>query len=115
MTYAKDKPRFGHNEAQRRPPNQPTIQPACMSRSELDSWLDVARYVNNGTADPCSDCIAPFAAEMRAEGRCNGIPGLVRKRSRKEDTADRRRFRLIYIRQRLVSLGIDAAHAERVV
>lgn len=107
---------FGQNDALRRrgPVGPPPVEPACMTRAELDSWREVAGYVNNGTADPCTDCLPDWAAEMRAEGRCNGIPGLIRKASRKPETPERIRGRLFYITQRCRALGIDPAHAERV-
>jgi hypothetical protein len=97
-----------------RAPVDPPVIPACMDDDELGLWQEVAAVVNNGTADPCTDCLPAFAAMMREEGRCNGIPGLGRKPSRLPDTPDRVRARIAWFRRRCVSMGIDAAHAERV-
>lgn len=60
-------------------------KPACMSQREMDEWLEAAyevkarsgsgrRYTDLGIT-PCRDCTRSFANEMRAEGRCDGVPG----------------------------------------
>ena len=51
--------------------------PACMDAGELAGWRDRnARLLPFRRAErPCEDCLLGFAAEMRAEGRCNGEPG----------------------------------------
>lgn len=51
---------------------------ACMDDQEWAEW--VARnplYIGDtaATARPCTDCPLGFAADMRAQGRCNGTPG----------------------------------------
>jgi hypothetical protein len=38
----------------------------CVSDAERNAWQD--------GADPCDDCLAGFAVEMRAAGRCDGSP-----------------------------------------
>lgn len=48
--------------------------PLCMEPDEWVHWQ--ATNPSNAMAGrPCSDCPADFAAEMRAEGKCNGTPG----------------------------------------
>lgn len=49
---------------------------ACMTADEWTAWQDTNRRINQGSQAPrpCSDCTLGFAAEMRAEGRCNGSP-----------------------------------------
>jgi hypothetical protein len=53
--------------------------PACMEPGEWAHW----RSLNPRLPDevfaprPCTDCPLGFAADMRAEGRCNGAPGAV--------------------------------------
>ncbi len=53
--------------------------PACMTPDELALWNEAAAYLRNwggrATLDPCADCTVAFSDEMRALGRCNGIPG----------------------------------------
>ena len=95
-------------------PVTPPVDPTCMSAGELALWREVAGWVNGGTADPCTDCLPAWAAEMRALGRCNGIPGLIRKPSRLPDTPDRLRGRLAWYRSRCIRLGIAPDHATRV-
>jgi hypothetical protein len=51
--------------------------PACMEPDELAAWeemRDRSTAYHDRTARPCHDCLAGFAAEMRAIGRCNGTP-----------------------------------------
>jgi hypothetical protein len=52
------------------------VTPDCMTPSELKSWAAANNLIHpRHRADlPCRDCPAAFAAEMRAEGRCNGTP-----------------------------------------
>lgn len=50
-------------------------EPLCMTADDYADW----RVFNGRTASqrvplPCSDCPASYAAEMLAEGRCNGTP-----------------------------------------
>lgn len=50
--------------------------PLCMDAAEWAEWR--ARnpiYLSEAVARPCEDCLLGFAADMRAEGRCNGTPG----------------------------------------
>lgn len=91
----------------------PPPDPACMEPDELARWREAAALIRyeEATNDPCQDCLAPFAASMRAIGRCNGIPGSTRRP--RLATAESR-FRRLYFRDRCVQLGIDPAHAERV-
>jgi hypothetical protein len=50
-----------------------TWAPACMSDEEWATWRS-SGYLRLGDR-PCSDCPLGYAAEMRAQGRCNGTPG----------------------------------------
>ena len=50
---------------------------ACMEPDEWADWQRLNRSIaNHGdqASRPCSDCLLGFAADMRAEGRCNGQP-----------------------------------------
>lgn len=49
---------------------------ACMSDEEWTAWSESnERLVGKAHAvSPCVDCLPSFAAEMRADGRCNGVP-----------------------------------------
>lgn len=49
--------------------------PACMEPGELADWERLNHTaMSMRAALPCADCLPSFAAEMRAEGRCNGTP-----------------------------------------
>ena len=48
--------------------------PLCMEPDELARWQEMQVRSRDLTARPCADCLAGFAAEMRAVGRCNGTP-----------------------------------------
>lgn len=48
------------------------IRPACMDDDEYAGWTRL--NVASRTASPCDDCLAGFAADMRAIGRCDGTP-----------------------------------------
>ena len=52
-------------------------EPACMDPDEWAAWRSLNGRVSGSqrAARPCSDCLLGYAAEMRAEGRCNGTPG----------------------------------------
>ncbi len=54
----------------------PAFTPACMEPDELASWQEMNdRVLRQGRGViPCMDCLAGFAAEMSAVGRCNGTP-----------------------------------------
>lgn len=53
----------------------PTWAPDCMDADEFASWQQANRSSGKGRAErPCDDCPASYAAEMRAENRCNGVP-----------------------------------------
>jgi len=53
--------------------------PLCMDADEFETWSTTAKgwKTPNGRWEmrPCTDCPLSFAAEMRAEGKCNGTPG----------------------------------------
>ena len=57
--------------------------PACMDAVEWAEWGARNPLANIPEADqvarPCEECPIGWAADMRAEGRCNGIPGGSRK------------------------------------
>lgn len=53
---------------------------ACMSADEQTDWDGFNRQVARPSRSPCVDCFLAFATEMRAEGRCNGVPGRARPR-----------------------------------
>lgn len=56
----------------------PPLKPLCMSDDEYQSWQTANDNIyskRNQAPDPCHDCTRAFAAEMRAEDRCDGIPG----------------------------------------
>lgn len=51
--------------------------PLCMEPDEFAGWHEMRDRSTSGSdraAIPCADCLAGFAAEMRAVGRCNGAP-----------------------------------------
>jgi hypothetical protein len=51
-------------------------RPRCMTDEEYDSWSSKNAPMTLGKAlRPCADCPLGYAADMRAEGRCNGTPG----------------------------------------
>lgn len=52
--------------------------PLCMTADEWADWRAHVSFTGHHTeqaARPCDDCPLGFAADMRAEGRCNGTPG----------------------------------------
>lgn len=52
-------------------------EPLCMDHDEWEAWQGTNRrltYQGDQAARPCADCLLGYAAEMRAEGRCNGEP-----------------------------------------
>lgn len=52
--------------------------PACMGPDEWADWRAANPFtgrMHEQVARPCEDCLLGFAADMRAEGRCNGTPG----------------------------------------
>jgi hypothetical protein len=51
--------------------------PLCMSADEFAAWREMNGRITGRDrgSRPCDDCPLGFAAEMRAEGRCNGTPG----------------------------------------
>ena len=87
--------------------------PACMSTDELAGWRAQAEHDKPSTEDPCADCTIAFHLEMRAEGHCNGIPGLARK-GRVRSSKAAIMARIYHFRRVLVDMGLDPAHAESV-
>ena len=70
-----------------------------MTDREARDWLDAALAASRGSSvrvpsSPCADCHAAFAAEMRAEGRCDGEPGPATHRPGASVTSERRREQL---------------------
>lgn len=51
--------------------------PACMADREWALWrkVNARTSAQDRAVRPCADCPISFALEMRAEGRCNGLPG----------------------------------------
>jgi hypothetical protein len=49
--------------------------PLCMEQGDWAHWQRMNPSISDLAARPCSDCPVGFAAEMRAEGKCNGTPG----------------------------------------
>ena len=52
-----------------------------MTPDELALWHEQAARVRSlfdrrAATDPCADCTVAFSDEMRAQGRCNGTPGV---------------------------------------
>lgn len=47
-----------------------------MTPDEYRAWADIPSNIRDRTTEPCYDCTAEFAREMRAESRCNGEPGV---------------------------------------
>ncbi len=64
-------------------------EPTCMDAEDWAAWQTMNRSLGkeNQAPRPCTDCLAGYAAEMRAEGRCNGQPA---GDHREEDTVDDR-------------------------
>ena len=91
----------------------------CMTPDEWAEWQEHNRVAGPKRADaPCDDCLIGFAIEMRAEGRCVGIPAgapegdapLPPRRRRATPTGtDRRRAEAL----RLYSLGMSQAEIGR--
>lgn len=59
------------------------VQPACMTREEVAYW----RRLNPGD-NPCADCETWFAAQMDAQGKCNGTPGYQPRKTRPQSRLD---------------------------
>lgn len=57
----------------------PDWTPLCMDADELAHWQNsndcMPDYGGLHAATPCTDCTLGYAAEMRAIGKCNGVPG----------------------------------------
>lgn len=93
---------------------------ACMDDDEIEAWRTAAMQVRMRgaaaqTLDPCIDCLASFAEQMRSEGRCNGIPGMARRLNRADPPSrDVVQMRRAYLRRVCHRLGIDVAHADLV-
>lgn len=53
--------------------------PACMTAEEHRLWIEANGLLNDHlqARRPCEDCPIAWADERRAEGRCNGTPGLI--------------------------------------
>lgn len=51
------------------------MTPLCMTPDELAAWEDANSVLSSPAPSPCQDCPLAFAAQMRAEGCCNGEPG----------------------------------------
>ncbi|MGO9205636.1 MAG: hypothetical protein ACLQBX_05500 [Candidatus Limnocylindrales bacterium] len=51
-------------------------RPACMTPGELARWSEANLLFggSNRAGSACEDCTPAFAAEMRVEGRCDGMP-----------------------------------------
>lgn len=52
-------------------------EPQCMEPDEWTAWQGTNRRLtlhDDQAARPCADCLAGYAADMRAQGRCNGDP-----------------------------------------
>lgn len=64
-------------------------EPTCMDAEDWAAWQTMNRSLGkeNQAPRPCTDCLAGYAAEMRAVGRCNGQPA---GDHREEDTVDDR-------------------------
>lgn len=65
----------------------PAWAPACMDAAEWALWEGANRGLNGSwrAARPCADCPIAHAADMRAEGRCNGTPEGVAEEPIEED------------------------------
>ena len=48
---------------------------ACMTPDERHLWELANAQVRSPAPRPCADCPAAWARRLRAEGRCNGMPG----------------------------------------
>lgn len=56
----------------------PAWAPACMDADEWALWERANRSINSSierATRPCADCPLGYAADMRADDRCNGTPG----------------------------------------
>ena len=64
-------------------------EPTCMDADDWAAWQAMNRSLKkeNQAPRPCTDCLAGYAAEMRAVGRCNGQPA---GDHREEDIVDDR-------------------------
>ena len=55
------------------------MKPACMNPAEYERWTFWNQRIvvqHEMASTPCQDCQDPeYVAEMRAEGRCDGVPG----------------------------------------
>ena len=76
-----------------------------MTEEEHADWLeaaDYARTIGGGGrgnrplgSRPCQDCTRDFAAEMRFEDHCDGVPGVWREM----DATERREYRCMESRR----------------
>ena len=48
---------------------------ACVTPDDPDLWELANAQTHPPAMRPCADCPAPWARSMRAEQRCNGMPG----------------------------------------
>jgi hypothetical protein len=73
---------------------------ACMSDDEWATWSESNdRLVGKAHAAlPCQDCLPAFAAEMRAEGRCNGTPRETEKEPMLDDRDELARRQIAAVR-----------------
>jgi hypothetical protein len=65
------------------------MKAACQEEWEYALWAAANRAVSNPSASPCHDCLAPFASEMAAEGRC--VPDVRSGRPRTGNASEERR------------------------
>lgn len=75
-----------------------TWAPLCMSDAEWRDWQALNPFYSKHNplvrksdvaARPCADCPLGYAAEMRAQGRCNGTPAGVQDDEEAEAVAAR--------------------------
>lgn len=65
--------------------------PLCLDPDEWADWrarVSFTGHHSEQAARPCDDCPLGFAADMRAEGRCNGTPGGVHDEPEEETPMD---------------------------
>lgn len=65
--------------------------PLCMDAGEWSEWREAndRLHISGRSERPCTDCPMGYAAEMRAQGRCNGTPGGVQDDEEDEEMDQR--------------------------
>jgi hypothetical protein len=61
------------------------VKPACMTDPEYALWSEANTTLTSKAPTPCFDCPVSFSLAMKAVGRCDFKPGVIRNRPRLSD------------------------------